>query len=210
MYIIKLGKLIVYWEIITAVVETNIWRLLDVLKVATRFLENHAVENPRLNAEVLLSHVLGLNRIDLYLRFEQPLNVEERQKFKAMLHRRVSGEPLQHITSKAEFFSLPFFVSKDVLIPRPETELLVQTTIQTIKKKWPESLVRCLDIGTGSGNIAIALAKNLPHVNLTAVDVSEQAIAIAKRNGENNGVADKIHFQIADVLQSDFLKEVQS
>ncbi|MCK5347050.1 MAG: peptide chain release factor N(5)-glutamine methyltransferase, partial [Candidatus Heimdallarchaeota archaeon] len=150
-------------EITTTVVETNIWRLLDVLKEATFFLTNKGIENPRLNAEMLLAHILGLNRIDLYLRFEQPLNQTERQSYKTVLRRRVDGEPLQYIISENEFFSLSFSVCTNVLIPRPETELLVEAAIQTIKEECSESPVRCLDIGTGSGNIAIALAKNLQH-----------------------------------------------
>jgi len=196
-------------EITTAVVETNIWRLLDVLKEATFFLTNKGIENPRLNAEMLLAHILGLNRIDLYLRFEQPLNQTERQSYKTVLRRRVDGEPLQYIISETEFFSLLFSVCKNVLIPRPETELLVEAAIQTIKEEWSESPVRCLDIGTGSGNIAIALAKNLQHAEIIAVDISDQAIAIAKRNAEKNEVADRITFQISDVMQLNFVKDVE-
>jgi len=197
-------------ELITAVIETNIWRLLDVLKEATRFLADKQIENPRLNAEILLSHILNVKRIDLYLRFEQPLNQSERQNFKSLLRRRAEGEPLQYILGETEFFSIPFLVSPHVLIPRPETELLVESAIETIHKKWDNTPIHCLDIGTGSGNIAIALAKNLKNVQVTAVDISEKAIAFAQKNAEKNGVKDRISFLIADALHSDFVETVSS
>ncbi len=177
------------------------WRLIDVLKEATAFLEAKGIENPRLNAERLMGHLLRVERIDLYLRFEQPMNRKERDAYKTLLHRRANHEPLQYILGETEFMSLPFKLTPAVLIPRPETELLVEQIVACIGDQ-KES--RILDIGVGSGNIAVSLAKMLPEARIVGVDTSEEVLALAEENAERNGVRDRIQFILADVRQEAF------
>jgi release factor glutamine methyltransferase len=155
-----------------------------------------------LNAERLLSHVLQIPRIELYLNFERPLSVEERAGFKRLLLRRVGSEPLQYILGETEFMSLPFLVNDSVLIPRPETELLVEQAVLMFQKKnSAEDTIALLDIGTGSGCIAVSVAKQCSQVRVLALDISSAALATAQINAEINGVQDKIEFVNGDILQ---------
>ena len=117
----------------------------------------------------------------MYLQFEKPLDTAEREHYKIMLRRRAAREPLQYILGEAEFMSLPFKLTPEVLIPRPETEILVEKTIDRAKKS-PENQISILDIGTGSGCIAVSLARTLPDAGITAIDQSEAALRIAKEN----------------------------
>ena len=169
---------------------------MGVLREAAAFLENKGVENPRLNAERLMAQVLDISRMDLYLRFDQPLDMEERKAFKSLLRRRASGEPLQYIQGETEFMSLRIRVTPGVLIPRPETESLVEVVIDAFKSRNP---LRVLEIGVGSGNISISLAKELEQAEITGIDVSEQAIAVARWNAEQNGVGGRIRWLRADI-----------
>jgi len=185
------------------------WRLIDVLKEAIAFLRTKGVENPRLHAEQLLSHALKVSRIDLYLRFEQPLGQEERNTFKALLRRRAVHEPLQYIVGEAEFMSLPFKLTPSVMIPRPETEVLVEKAIEEITKAFgAEKEVTCLDIGTGCGNVAISLAHDLNPLRVWAVDVDEESLAVARENAELNGVNDVVHFLKLDAAREDFTQQL--
>lgn len=176
----------------------QIWRLGKVLQEATRFLEGKSIESSRLNAEWLLAHVLNMSRMDLYLQFDKPLNQDERERYKTFLRRRVNREPLQYIIGETEFMSLPFKVTPDVLIPRPETEVLVEKVIEQFSKAGN---LQILDVGTGSGCIAISIAHRLPESELTAVDVSAKALEVATKNSELNSVADRIAFKELDVVE---------
>lgn len=177
------------------------------LKEAGLFLGRSGIADPRLNAERLLASVLKLDRMGLYLQFDKPLSSAERESFKALLKRRAGHEPLQYILGETEFMSLCFRVTRDVLIPRPETEILVERAVESCKGLGP---VRILDIGTGSGCIAVSLAKMLPESNIDAADVSPSALSGARSNAELNGVAERVHFLEADVSGEDFIKTVHA
>ncbi|MBN2030118.1 peptide chain release factor N(5)-glutamine methyltransferase [bacterium] len=182
------------------------WRLIDVLKEATAYLNTKGIENPRLNAERLMSHLLQIERIDLYLRFEQLMNQKERDAYKTILFRRAKHEPLQYVLGETEFMSLHFKLTPAVLIPRPETELLVEQIVACIGDQKGS---RVLDIGAGSGNIGVSLAKYLPEVSITAVDTSDEVLTLAEENAEKNGVGDQIQFILANVKQENFVQVVK-
>ena len=185
------------------------WKLLELLNWSAARLCDGGINDARLNAEQLLAHVLSVNRIDLYLDFERPLTAEEIKHFVSLLQRRLEHEPLQYILGYAEFMSLRFRVSPDVLIPRPETEILVENTITRVNKVFgTESEVKCLDIGTGCGNIAISLAYYLKDLRVWAIDISEAALAVAKTNAELNGVANRINFLQLDATKNDFVRQI--
>lgn len=168
--------------------------------MSAEHLEQKGFENARLNAERLLGHVLNLNRVELYLHFERPIDEEELAQFKVLLQRRLKHEPLQYLLQQTEFMSLPFKVGPAVLIPRPETELLVEQVLTECKTRFPAlPEISILDIGTGSGNIAISLAKNLPAAKVTALDVSAEALMLARENAELNAVGEQIRFVNGDV-----------
>ncbi len=175
--------------------------VLESVKLSADYLEKKGIESPRLNAELLLSEILKCKRLDLYLKFDQPLKEHEIVKYRDWISRRGKFEPLQYITGKVEFFGLTFNVTPDVLIPRPETELLVE---EIIKLFGGVGGLKIIDIGTGSGNIPVALAKNLSDAEITAVDVSEKAITVAVENSRLNGVEEKIEFIHSDFNQLDF------
>lgn len=170
--------------------------VLESLKLSTDFLEKKGIESARLNAELLLTEILGCKRLDLYLKFDQPLKDAEIDQYREWISRRGKFEPLQYIIGKVEFYGLPFKVTRDVLIPRPETEILVEEVINYCKGKIG---MKILDIGTGSGNMPIALAKNLAGAEITTVDVSAKALEIAKENSLLNNVESKIKFILSDV-----------
>ena len=170
--------------------------VLESLQLSTDFLEKKGIESARLNAELLLSEILKCKRLDLYLKFDQLLKENEVDIYREWIARRGKFEPLQYIIGNVEFYGLPFKVTPDVLIPRPETEILVEEVIKFCKDKTG---LKILDIGTGSGNIPIALAKNLSDAVVTAIDISENALSIARENAVANGVEEKIHFITADV-----------
>jgi len=166
-------------------------RLIDILKYSTNLLESKGFDESRLNVELLMADVLNCDRMKLYLDFEKPLNPEERNKFKDSLLRRLKYEPLQYITGKTNFFGYEIYVNKAVLIPRPETELLVEEVLKDIYT-GDKKQINILEIGTGSGCIAIALAKETEKKNIEGVidtmEVSPEAIAVAKRNATLNKV----------------------
>ncbi len=181
--------------------EDKVWRITDIIQWSTRYLKDKAVENPRLTAEILLAGTLNCRRIDLYLQFDQPLGPEERRRYREMLRQRVNGLPWQYILGKTEFFSLPFEVSSAVLIPRPETEQLVEKVLSYCARLADKNLL-IWDIGTGSGAIAVALARHLPTASVTASDISSDALAVAKTNAAANLVASQIHFVQSDLEKS--------
>jgi release factor glutamine methyltransferase len=154
------------------------------------------------DAELLLLDQLSINRAQLFINTERELTEEEESFFWQSIHRRAANEPIQYITGKQEFYGLNFHVTPAVLIPRPETEHLVEAILQALPR---EESLQILDVGTGSGILAITLALNLPSAEITAVDISPAAIAVARRNAETHNVAHRIH-----LIESDLLGEVPS
>lgn len=180
--------------------------VLESLKLSTEYLEKKGIESPRLNAELLLSEILKCSRLDLYLKYDQPLKEDEINKYREWIARRGKHEPLQYIIGAVEFYGLKFKVDHSVLIPRPETEILVETIINQIKVKSSPII---LDIGTGSGNIAIALAKNLPNSKILAVDISERALNVAKENAEIYGMNEQIEFIKKNIFNESLFKDLR-
>jgi release factor glutamine methyltransferase len=166
------------------VLQTEIWTTLKVLDWTKEYLTARGVENARLEAEWLLCAATGLDRVGLYLNFEKPLTDEELAAYRALVVRRGRREPLQHILGTQEFCGLDFEVTPDVLIPRYDTETLVNEALTRMPRASS-----VLDIGTGSGCIAVVLAARLPAASVTAVDISAAALTVARRNAERNAVA---------------------
>jgi len=158
------------------------WTILKLLKWATAYFRSHDIESPRASAEILLAHALNLQRIDLYLRYDQPLDDDELSRFKAVLKRRAKREPVAYIVGQKGFWSLDLKVTGDVLIPRPETECVVELALEILCDPSPSSGQRILELGTGSGAIILALASQLPDRRYFASDVSFKAIEIARHN----------------------------
>lgn len=175
--------------------------VLEALNWGTHYLKNHQIQNPRLQAELLLAHSMNLKREGLYLRFPQEIAKEEEENFKRLVLRRVSGEPLQYLLGYQEFWSIRFKVDSRVLIPRPETEHLVEEAISILSKNNFESSPLVLELGTGCGAIAIALARELKHLRIIATDLSKEAIEVAKENARDCGVIHQIAFLVGDLFE---------
>jgi len=173
------------------------WTILDVLKWTTEHFKSHDVDSPRLTAELLLAEALGLGRIDLYLRFDQPLSDSERDRFRELVRRRIRKEPVAYILGKKEFWGIEFDVTPDVLIPRPDTEILVQAALDRLPEVAGEP-VRVIDLGTGSGAIIVALAATRPGPLYFASDISFPALKVAARNAAIAGVSERIRFYAGD------------
>jgi len=180
------------------------WHIKGLLKVSTDYLEKKGIESPRLNAEVLLAHLLNMERVDLYLNFDQPLTQIELDSYRSLIKRRIGREPLQYITGTQEFWSLDFAVNRHVLIPRPETEIVVEQAITVANEFRPNGSpsLRILDIGTGCGAIAIALAKEIPEALIWATDISDAALEVARLNALTHDVSDKIAFEQGDLWEA--------
>ncbi len=176
------------------------WTIGRLLNWTKDYLAEHGSDSPRLDAEVLLAHVRGCERILLYTAFDEPANEETRSAFRALVKRRAEGTPVAYLVGKREFFSLPFRVTPDVLIPRPETEFVVLALLDWAKKFPTTAPLRVADIGTGSGVLAICTAKQLPHAEVTAIEQSPAALAIARENAAELGVADRINFVEGDLF----------
>ncbi len=183
------------------------WSILDILDTATNYLKKRSFESPRLNAEWLLADTLRCRRMDLYTDFDRPLTHQEIAGFRERLLRRLKHEPLQYILGTVEFMGFTFRVSPDVLIPRPDTEILAETVFRDFRTVKMDEPLRILDIGTGSGVIIISLAKCFQKCGIAyefhAMDVSPQAVALATQNAENIG-ATNIRFFTADVFHDDW------
>jgi len=165
------------------------WTILKIIQWTTEYFHSHEVDSPRAAAEILLAHVLGLRRLDLYLRYDQPLQGEELSRFKETIRRRVHREPVAYIIGSAEFWSLEIAVGPPVLIPRPETECLVEAALALVPDDTPQSV---FEPGTGSGVIALALATEKPRVNILASDASMEALEFAKRNIQRHALGVRI------------------
>ncbi|GAB4369475.1 MAG: peptide chain release factor N(5)-glutamine methyltransferase [Calditrichia bacterium] len=174
------------------------WTIQKVLQWTIEHFSAKQVPEPRLSAEILLAHVLRCKRLDLYLKFDQILTANELDAYRQAINRRVKFEPVQYITGVQEFMGLTFRVNPAVLIPRPETELLVERVIKDLKKMG-EGEKRILDVGTGCGNIGISLAKLHSPCRVMAIDKSREAIELARTNAQNLQVQN-IEFQVMDIL----------
>ena len=176
------------------------WCIKTLLETATNYLADKGIENARLNAEVLLAYQLRVQRISLYLNFEQPLTEKEIAGFRGLIKRRLKHEPLQYITGKQEFWSLSFQVNPHVLIPRPETEILVEQAMVLAKSLAEGTPLRVLDLGTGSGVIAVTMAKEIPESLVFATDISGKALDVARANAQAHGVSSSITFLQGDLF----------
>jgi len=178
-----------------AMPEEQPWTIAALLEWTRQYFARKEIEKPRLDAEVLLAHVLGIERIALYTGFERVVKGDFLARYRECVKQRAEHCPVAYITGRKEFMSLTFEVSPDVLIPRPETELLVERALMA--RHEPSIIV---EIGTGSGNIAVALAVKLPQAEIIATDISEAALRVARRNARLNGVDSKIRFIHGDML----------
>ena len=174
--------------------------VLEVLQSTTAYFKKRGIESPRLNAEHLVAHSLGKKRIELYLEFERVLSETELVPLRELVRRRRQGEPLQHLLGTVEFARHVFLTDKRALIPRPETEELVEYLCDCT---WPEN-PRMLDVGTGSGVIALSLAARFPTAEVHAVDLSDEALALACENAQRLGNPERIHF-----LQGHLLEKIE-
>ncbi len=175
----------------------DIWTVKRILDWTIPHLKSHGSESPRLDAEILLAHARACPRIQLYTNYDQPLTDSQRATMRDLVKRRAAAEPVAYLVGHREFFGLDFRVTKDVLIPRPDTETLVVDAIESLKL---QAAPRVLDVGTGSGCIAISLAVNCPNAEVTAVDFSAAALDIAKVNAETHNVADRIRWLHGDLF----------
>lgn len=175
------------------------WTVGKIMTWSTDFLKDRGmVDTPRLDAEILLAHALGCTRMQLYTAFDKPLSAKEREPFRDFLKRRAGGEPVAYIVGMKEFMSRTFAVTRDVLIPRPDTEVLVESVLAFAKRPDIGSL-RILDVGTGSGCIAVSLGLRLNEAKITAWDVDENALALAEANAARLG-AGNVDFELVDAL----------
>jgi release factor glutamine methyltransferase len=180
------------------------WTIGRLLSWTVEYLGKHGADNPRLDAEVLLAEARGCKRIDLYTAYGEPATDEIRTAFRELVRRRAEGTPVAYLVGRREFYSLDFEVNSDVLIPRPETELLVVALLDHVKKRpASDTTIQIADVGTGSGILAVCAAKYIPKSHMTAIDISPAALAIARRNAERHNVADRITFVEGNILSNE-------
>lgn len=173
----------------------RLWKISDLLSWTTNYFNRNGIDSPRLEAEVLLARVLSRDRVYLYANFDQPVGSEERELFRQYIQRRIAGEPSAYIVGYKEFMSLNFKVNSSVLIPRPDTEVLVESVVEVAPKSRE---IKICDVGTGAGTIAVSLAYYLPNAIIYATDISKEALAIAEENALNNRV--EVNFSQGDLL----------
>ncbi len=175
------------------------WTIQKLLNWVTEYLKNKGVDSPRLSAELLLSHVLELKRIELYTQFDKPVLKPQLDILHNLVKRAGEHEPIAYLTGKSEFYSLEFIITKDCLIPRTETELLVERAVEFLRKRSGEQLV--CDLCAGCGCIAIAIAKNFPDAKIIATDISDGALAIAEQNIEKHKLNERIKLLHGDLFE---------
>jgi len=174
--------------------------VLDVLKRAAGHLQKHGSESARLDAEVLLAHALGVRRLDLYIQFDRPMSDAELTRYRGLIARRAKGEPVAYLVGHREFMALDFEVTPAVLVPNPDTEVLVQRAV-AIAREAPAG-IRAADVGTGSGCIAVALAHYAPRAEVWASDVSRAALEVAARNVVKHGLSERVHIACGDLMDA--------
>lgn len=175
------------------------WTVQRVLRWAAEDFERRGLDSPRLDAELLLGHATGLDRIELILHAEKPLDADELERFRELIRRRRAGEPIAYVLGEREFYGMTFEVTADVLIPRPDTETLVEVALERTRER---SLYgRLLDLCTGSGCVAVAFARHRPTWKVTGADVSERAIALARRNAARSGAIWGVGFVAGDLFE---------
>lgn len=180
--------------------DKKLWRVIDVLKWSKQYLTDYGVESPQIEVEWILRDVLDCSRLDLYMKHERPLDSQELSRIRQYLKKRTQGQPIQYILGYTEFYGYKFEVNTNVLIPRPETELIVEKIVTNNKD---EENLKILDIGTGSGNIIISLVKELPNATGIGLDISQDALKLAQKNSKINNTNNDIEF-----IQMDILKDI--
>ena len=175
----------------------KMWRVADLLDWTSGYFQQHGIPNPRLDAEVLLGHLLNKSRLQLYLHFEMPVFQEHLTPFRELIKKRIERTPVSYLTNRKEFLSLDFYVDERVLIPRPETEQLVETILAT----KTDTRQRLLELGTGSGIIATSLAVHQSEWDIVATDISEPALEVAEKNAETHACAAQITFMSGDLFE---------
>ena len=177
----------------------QIWTIGRILKWTEEYFGQKGVESPRLDAEVMLSHVLGRQRIYLYVHFDEPLQAEELAAYRTMIKQRIDRVPVAYILGEKEFMGLTFKVTPDTLVPRPDTEILVQAAVDRLKQ-WTDADVRLADIGTGSGAICLSVLSMLDNIVADTVDISPTARAVAEENAAALGLSERVTFHTGDLL----------
>jgi len=174
------------------------WTIQKLLNWITEHFTKNGLDSPRLSAELLLSHIVGLKRIELYTQFDKPVTKLQLDKLHDLVKRAVQNEPIAYLVGKTEFYSLELNVTPDCCIPRPETELLVERAIEFLQTRSGKQFV--CDLCTGSGCIAIAIAKNFPHARIIATDISDAALNVAAKNIEKHQLGDRIKLLCGDLF----------
>ncbi len=174
------------------------WTIIKLIRWATSYLKTHDIDSPRATGEILLAHALRVRRIDLYLNYDQPLVAEELSMFKMLIKRRIRHEPVAYILGAKEFWSLDLVITQDVLIPRPETECLVEAALDLLSKIPASQSQRILDLGTGSGAIVLAMVSQQPRHVYFASDFFKKAVELASRNAVQHDFSGRIHFFVGD------------
>ena len=182
--------------------KTRVWTVRELMKSAMEHLQRKGFEDARLNVELLLAHALDLQRIQLYLHFDRPLTSEELTNFRSLYERRLKREPVQYIIGSTNFMGLHFAVDSRVLIPRPETETLIEQTMLLCQRYPSTKTIQVLEVGTGSGNIAVSIAKYIKHAHVTAIDISRDALDVAEMNAHMHSVDSQILFSLTDIFDS--------
>jgi len=181
--------------------QTDEWTIGRLLKWTTNYFADRGADTPRLDAELLLAEVLGCQRIELYTAFDEVVGQEHRATFRELVRRRADGTPVAYLLGRREFYSLSFRVTPEVLIPRPETEFVVVAFSDLLHRRdgGPQP-VEIADVGTGSGILAVCTARECPKCRVTAIDISPGALAVARANAADHGVAERIEFVQGDLL----------
>jgi len=173
--------------------------IVEVLKLSADYLRKHGSDSSRLDAELLLAHALQLRRLDLYLKFDHPLIESELTAYRGLVARRAKGEPVAYLVGHKEFMGLDFEVTPDVLVPNPDTEVLVQRAVELARDS--QVPLRVADVGTGSGCIAVSIAHYAPATEVWASDVSREALEVTARNVSRHRVAERVHLECGDLLE---------
>lgn len=181
---------------------SKIWTTLELLNWTTAYFKSHKIDQPRATAEILVAHALRMERIGLYLKYDRPVEPNELKRLKGFIQRRLKNEPVAYIVGEKGFWSLDLKVNPHVLIPRPETEMMVEAALEVLPQDAGLNRMAVLDLGTGSGAIIIALACERPGHHFVAVDRSAKALEVARENAEHYGVASQVDFQQGDWYRS--------